>query len=374
MNESVDSFNYILGTQTIGIKYRFTKETGLVETAERIREMGSNLLKISMSWNYCREEYRLPQRDDIRSLTDLAKMEPSFRHVLDMPFAYYHIWASCFSSGRWRDGFSEKEKTNEYNEMYEFAAYLLKQYKGSGKTFLLGHWEGDWLLTPPASPDKNPSPQAIQGMIDWLNIRQKAIDDAKRDIGTDNVNIFHYTEVNLVQKALKGEKCAVNSVLPFTDVDYVSYSSYDTIGPAKGNASEPLKKALDYIESKMKPKPGITGKRVFIGEYGFPLTGTTTPELQDAYSRDVCRTAIDWGCPFVLYWELYCNENPDGHHKGFWLIDENNKKQPFYFTLENYYRQSKNFVQKFQSDNGRFPTDSEFRKYALKLLKNPKTE
>ena len=38
----MDRFNYILGTQTIGVKYQFTQATKLVETAQRILNMGSN--------------------------------------------------------------------------------------------------------------------------------------------------------------------------------------------------------------------------------------------------------------------------------------------------------------------------------------------
>src|SRR5687768_4008252 len=44
----VDTVNYVLGTQTIGIKYKFTAQTGLLETAQRIQEMGSTILKFDM--------------------------------------------------------------------------------------------------------------------------------------------------------------------------------------------------------------------------------------------------------------------------------------------------------------------------------------
>jgi hypothetical protein len=76
---------------------------------------------------------------------------------------------------------------------------------GTGKTFLLGHWEGDWYLTRDAQDE--PTPTKIRGMIDWLNIRQKAVDDAKRDTRHSDVHLFHYTEANLVQKGMKGGKC-----------------------------------------------------------------------------------------------------------------------------------------------------------------------
>jgi len=367
--EPVDAYNYVLGTQTIGVKYGFTDQTRLVETAERIREMGSNILKICMSKTYCGGDYSLPKRDDVRSLADLAKNEPSFRAVLDMPFAYTLIWAYGFSSGGWEDGLSEEERTSEYKEMHALAVYLLSRYEGSGKTFLIGHWEGDWHLLRGYDAQKAPSAQAIAGMIDWLNVRQKAIDDAKRDVAAKGVHLYQYTEVNLVQKGIRGQACLTTDVLPHTRVDYVSYSSYDTINAHAGKAGSALPEALDFIESKLPPKRGLEGKRVFIGEYGFPLEQTQTPEKQDQYSRDVCLAALDWGCPFVLYWELYCNENPDGRHRGFWLIDDKNRKQPFYVTLQDYYQQSRRFVSEFKSQQGRLPTDAEYRRKAVEILR-----
>lgn len=365
----IDTFNYILGTQTIGVKYQFTQATRLVETAQRILAMGSNHLKINMSNRYCGVDYSLPKHNNIQSLTDLAQQEPSFRKVLDMPFAYYHIWAYCFSPGWWSDGLSEDERDKEYSELYAFASYLLRTYDRSGKTFFIGHWEGDWHLRPGYDQTKDPTPQAIQGMIDWLNTRQKAIDDAKRDTPATGVTLYHYTEANLVQIGMQGRPCLVTNVLPHTSVDYVSYSSYDTTLPHKGDVSDSLSRALDFIEARLPHKPGMAGKRVFIGEYGFPLESGTTPEIQSQHSQDVCRAALAWGCPFVLYWEMYCNEIKDTGHRGFWLIDDKDVKQPFYLWLETYYQQSREFVQDFERQHGRVPTHDEFTAKALKRFK-----
>lgn len=365
----VDTFKYILGTQTIGVKYGFTKKTRLVETAERIRALGSNILKISMGRKYCREDYALPKREDIKSLKDLAANEPSFKKVLDMPFGYYLIQAYTFSNGWRAEGFTGENLEQEYKEIYDLAFYLLKRYAGAGKTFLLGHWEGDWHLHAGNDPKKEPDPQTIEDMIAWLNIRQKAIDDARRDAKARGVYIYQYTEVNLVQKGMKGGTCVANNVLPYTTVDFVSYSAYDTINPHMGGAREALREALDYIESKLPSKPGIAGKRVFIGEFGFPLKAAGSPEKQDEYARDISRAALEWGCPFVLYREFYCNEtDADGKHKGFWLIDDKNKKQPFYNTLKTYYQKSKKFIADFEKKHKRIPTDAEFRQKALKFL------
>ena len=44
IDNQIKSFNFVLGTQTVGSKYKFTDETMLVETAKQIKAMGSNLL------------------------------------------------------------------------------------------------------------------------------------------------------------------------------------------------------------------------------------------------------------------------------------------------------------------------------------------
>lgn len=371
--KKLDTTNYILSTQTIGPKYQFTKDTKLVETAKIIHEIGSNTLKIALSKKYSKNHYGLPEREEIKSVKDLAEKEPSFKTVLDMPFAYYHIWVYTFSSGKsWTDGFTEEEQKKEYREVYDLAKYLLKTYNGTGKTFLLGNWEGDWHLHPNYERNKDPSPVRIKGMTDWYNVRQKAIDDAKKDVKDTDVKVYHYAEVNLVQKGMKGKKCLINSVLPNTNVDYLSYSSYDTTNPFKGNVKKELHKALDYMESKLPPKKGIKGKRVFIGEYGVPTVHAGSPEKQDRYSRDVCVASLEWGCPFVMYWQVYCNEINKNKHRGYWLIDNKNKKQPFFYTLRNYHSEMKKYVADFKKKNGRAPTDAEIRKKAIEVLKKVK--
>ena len=47
----VETFNYILGTQTFAPSYQFTDQTELVETAQAIYDMGSNILKTALAMN-----------------------------------------------------------------------------------------------------------------------------------------------------------------------------------------------------------------------------------------------------------------------------------------------------------------------------------
>ena len=360
----VDGFNAALGTQTIGVKYGFTDRTRLVETAEAILSMGSNILKISLEPDYP-DNYALPKCKGVGSFAELVAKEPSFKVVLDMPFKFYFLWAHSFKQVKWADGLSETEREVAHREMFDLTAYLLATYSGTGKNFFIGSWENDWLLYQNYDLKFEIPAARLQGMVDWMNVRQQAVDEAKAQTPHTNVKVWHYLEVNQAVLGMRGKVSVASHVLPKTHVDFVSYSSYDALGNM-----ETLKSALDYIDRMMPAKEGMPGRRVFIGEYGFPLAKVKTPAEQDRRAREVCRTALQWGCPFVLYWELYCNEIQDGKHRGFWLIDDKETKQPFYFTLQRYYAGMREFRAQFRERCGREPARDEWLPQALDLLKD----
>ena len=358
-------FNHIIGTQTFQPAYQFTREPRLLETARAIRALGCSVIKFELSPRYAQARGNSPQKlPTVRTLTDLARDEPAHRQVLDMPFAHVVLWAHTFAGGegRWRRGFSRAAAEAQYRELHDFVTHLLKTYRGSGKIFYLGHWEGDGWLRGTVAPenDAKVTPEAAQGMADWLNTRQRAVDDAKRDTPSAGVQVWHYTEVNHVKLAMLGRPALVNRVLPRTAVDLVSYSSYDT-------QSDPrmLKAALSYIESQLPAKPGITGRRVFIGEYGFPRV-YHTPEEQDRHARAVIRAGLEWGAPLILYWELYNNEvEPGGKQRGFWLIDDQGVKQPVYETHRRLLERGRRLVAETSVTAGQPVSHDSFRRAAL---------
>ena len=396
-----EAFNYIVGTQTIGATYQFTQASVLVETAQAIFDMGSNLLKFTLGRDYQRMmlkpskaaypetmQYLLNQGSDasntprikfpgasiqpppgdpaIKTLTDLARTEPSYRKVFAMPFAYYVIWTYAFTPRWWLKGFAAEDQQKEYWEMYAFATHLLKTYSGTGKTFYLGHWEGDWHLRPDLNTqtDAGVTAESLQGMTDWLNTRQRAIDDAKRRTPHRGVQVYHYTEVNHVSSvSMAGRPSVTNRVLPRTNVDFVSYSTYDSLDDIPNK----IPRALDYIESKLPPKAGIAGRRVFIGEYGFAAHTFPEPE-RDLRSRHVMRIGLEWGCPFVLCWQMYNNEYTNGVENGYWLIDDHGVKQPLWHTLADFCREARQYVGNTKRHTGKLPTDAEFRRFALGVL------
>lgn len=385
VNDAVASYNYAIGTQTVGAKYQFTDKTMLVETAQEIKNMGSNLLKFSMHPRYCTENYGLPKNDEITSLTKLAILEPSVKEVLDMDFKYYHIWTYGFSQYtnepeggkddtaqiKFINGYPQEYEDALYKELYEFATYLLKTYNKTGKVFYLGNWEGDWHLRSDYDRTKPANPQTLEGMIKWCKVRQKAIDDAKRDVPHNNVQLYHYIEVNLVQKAMKESDAVVvtNSIVNVVNPDYVSYSSYDATNPFKTEEAvrKNLQKSLSYIESHLKPKKGLpAGKRVWIGEYGSP-SSNYDDHMQNLRSIWTIKAALEWGTPYILYWEMYNNEinSNTGEQVGYWLINDRGTKQPVWYTHNDFYKESKEYVANYFKKNKKVPSFDEFRMSAL---------
>lgn len=386
-SKKIESYNYAIGTQTVGSKYKFTDKTMLVETAEEIKNMGSNLLKFSMHPRYCTENYGLPKNDKINSLKKLATLEPSVKKVLDMDFKFYHIWVYGFSQYtpeppgakddtaqiKFINGYPKKYEDALYKELYEFTSHILKTYNNSGKTFYLGNWEGDWHLRSDYDRTKPVNLKTLEGMIKWSKIRQKAIDDAKKNIAHKNVEVYHYIEVNLVRKALNepNAKVVTNSIVNKVNPDYVSYSSYDATNPYKTekDLNVNLKKSLDFIESQLSPKKNLPkGKRVWIGEYGNPSINFDD-KTQNIRSIWTIRTAIEWGTPFILYWEMYNNEikKETQEQVGYWLIDDKGKKQPIWHTHNNFYKEAKLYVRNYINKKGEAPSFEEFSKNALQF-------
>ncbi|MEI7727990.1 MAG: hypothetical protein WCO56_00345 [Verrucomicrobiota bacterium] len=353
---SLDTYNYVIGTQTIGASYQFTKEPKLVETARAILAMGSSTLKFSLT----------PQggvTPKPRTLAETAERDPAVRAVFELPFAHYVMWVSPLSAPG-GGAFAAKRLGAEREETYELAKYLLKTYNGTGKSFYLGNWEGDWLLTH-TNPKYVPSTEEVQDMINWANTRQKAVDDARRETPHANVYVYYYIEVNRVRDAMEGKVRVANKVLPQTNPDFVSYSSYDA---QHGDIEKSYAESLDYLQARLTPKPAIPGKRVFIGEYGMLLLGNTA-QAQATLARHVMRAGLSWGCPFILYWEMYNNEvTPEGRQRGFWLIDDQGIKQPVYFTHQKFLEQARAYVADFTAKHGRAPNREEFGRAGLAWL------
>ena len=325
----------IIGVTHVNGQYYLIGEDFLNEGADQILALGSRVIKVwfhnpqgSYSFN--------SQWPDMDSLVEIAQ-SPYFRKLFDKPFTTYIIM--CFSMARsasyWRNGITEEQKQDEQWQFYELTKHLLTTYRGTNKTFILQHWEGDWLIR--GSYDKNvdPTPEAITGMIDWLNARQEGVNQAREEVGLDGVWVYHAAEVNRVVSSMKeGKPNVVSTVLPHTKLDLVSYSAWDATTEHSEN-SQMFREALDFIAKNMPDSPDFGNRNVYVGEFGMPENNFSTGQIQKVIPG-VVETALDWGCPYIIYWQLYCNELKDPKQlvpvgsndavRGFWLIRPDGSK------------------------------------------------
>ncbi|WP_242157508.1 hypothetical protein [Aestuariivivens sediminis] len=370
-NMPLEDYNLVLGLNCFPTKYQFSKDTKLIEQAKQARALGTNIFKSSITDRYLKD-YGFT-KSDANNIMDVIKIIPDYDQIFKMDFNYYLFWVHTATGINWKKGIDNKQEKRLYNEMYNFVSYLLKNYNNTGKTFLIGNWEGDWLLHGTQNRNLTPPKEHVDNMTKWLQIRSRAINDAKKDIKHNNVSLYYYIEVNLVKKGMEGKTCITKDILPNVDVDFVSYSSYESSKKKDYEANkESLIRVLDYIEGQLKPKEGLPFKRrVFIGEYGGHAFDDrpATHLRQFNNAKDIMQIALEEDLPFTLYWQMYNNEyTPEGISKNMSLINEKGKKRPLYDLHQRYYKQVNDYLKTYKTQYNVYPSHEDFKKKALGIL------
>ena len=195
--------NLVVGTQEIygthWREYNFTAASNvLAEQRQVVAKMGGNQLKLKLSGTRpdttC-ASYRLHDGicDKAQNLAELAQV-PAVAATLALPSVrFYHIWMYTYASGGdWlKRDWTPASLAAEKAEVKALATHLLNTYDGTGKVFMCGNWEGDWMLLG-ASGCKNsngkgynrscnPTPEVIQRMVLWGQARQSAFDEAREE-------------------------------------------------------------------------------------------------------------------------------------------------------------------------------------------------
>jgi hypothetical protein len=373
----VDAYNVRVGTETFAALYKFTANSALVETAQAITNMGSDTIKFYLGSDASGQAgVNLPA--NVTNLLTLVRDDPDYHQVLDMPFRHFVMWAYPLENSDewWGGGYNTTQGAKDYQEMYNLTHYLLTNYNNSGKTFYLGHWEGDGYLKV-NDWATNPSMTTVQGMIGWLNNRQQAVDDAKNATTYTNVMVYNYAECNRVRDAMLNDSNnnvrVINYVVPYvTNLDCLSYSSYDS----QNLSSSDLYTTLNYMESMIPTNKAATvpGPRMWIGEYGW---GYESVAAQEPVDRSYIQRLLGWNwngqcLPFLLFWEMYSNYNPNGA-TNFCLVDYTDNKVPSWYLQHYFFNAARLLTAQFKEQNGRLPTDTEFSSLTTPLLNQPLT-
>ena len=340
------NFKNMIGATHMDGQYYFTKEPYIIEGAKKMNELGYGILKLWFSkangnaggYKY-NSDWKLTRSMSFRELAE----HPYYNEVFNMPFKVFALNINEGFGGASTEDQTDRLKRIE-GEFYELTKYLITQFKQRDVTFILELWEGDWFMrggTQPSAHWKKGEVPAdasirVKNMVDWLTARQNGVDRARKEMGKSKCKVYNAAEVNKVYDGMEGIPTITTDVLPKVKVDMVSWSAYD------GKSADGLKmyKGIEYIRQHLNPTSYMKGKKVvFIGEIGEPENmNNQTRESIRKFWDVMLGVYLAQNIPYIIHWELYCNENKDGSPRmqernktaeelrGFWLIRPDGSK------------------------------------------------
>lgn len=319
-----------LGTTHYHGKYYFTEEPFLLEGCKAIQRLGMRVAKLWLSAElpgyFYHSDWQLKPN---AALAEVAR-HPYFLQAFALPFSTFVL--EVFPGTRDGKPFLDpaRDYAQEEEELHGLAAYLLRSYADRDVTFILQHWEGDWMLRgqagrlwqPGGPPDAD---KRCKAFIRWLAARQRGVSQARAEAGATKCRVYHAAEVNRVLDALRGIPTVTSHVLPHVAVDLVSWSSYDGM-----KSPITLWQGLELIRHYARPSPVFGQPRVYIGEVGNPEQGKSEETIVSWWDQAM-GVFLAQQVPWIVHWELYCNEplDRDKHDhrlrraeelRGFWLI------------------------------------------------------
>jgi hypothetical protein len=312
----------------------------LLSGSAKIQDLGAKNIYLAMTPNFRSQDYPGVDFGQPTSLVELADSAP-FRKVLSQPFETVAIAAYPLGNA---DFMHHLNTARVYQEMYQLTAYLIQKYRNSGKTFILKDWEADHKLEELNGPGKPATPDQIATYVAWWQTRHQAVDDARRALrSVRGVQVLDAIEFNALDEARKNLPSVLRDVIPQVDADIISYSAYESVN--KPPLGEMRRRILDDVEF-IRNFPGVRGRPLIIGEYGFSELGDAAlPESCSA--RSDC-SGVEWGTaskraeiatqafndagiPLSYYWQIIDNPERD---PGYGIIHKDGTPSGVYSQLQ----------------------------------------
>jgi uncharacterized protein (TIGR03437 family) len=292
--------------------------------ADKVAEVGSRTIRVALT---ARDIYELgfPPRTE---LVEIVKHPAYDRLLRDPRFQTIMLTAYSFSDGgdNWSDGYTQAEYVAEQNEIRQLGEYLLSNPAFANKTFLVFNWEGDNAIYYHGNKRS-----VWDYYTNWIKARTEGVKQARQNHPSSSVRLYSGLEFNAVKSPKTGQpcgtpvadpirndplqnRCLIDYVAPQVDVDYYSYSAWQSVNDKLGNPAESLKQRfkndLGFALAKVKElRPGITENNFIVGEFGFERarygecnSGNYINEMFDAFDGEGAFQAS-----YVIFWQIADN-------------------------------------------------------------------
>ncbi len=324
------SLSEIIGITHMNGKYRFDPSKDFMkEGVDEIEAMGSKVIKLFMgrstAINYPRYwGNNWPNLNtNTFTLTDLAQtsyFQDAFNRT---QFKTYVLTTFELTNNgnvtNFQDGISPEEESKLYNEIYNFTTYLCNTYQNTGKTFILSNWEGDGMLgfvnESPNLPSVTTQNTRINGFIKWLQIRQKAITDARNAANKQGVTVLGAAEFNHVNKGQTYTwPTMIDRVVPYLNMDLYSFSNWKSNTPSSVDDFNDL---IKYIKDRCPTSTLFGRNNLYLGETGtyeyLNVVGyiNGTNAASDRVTREIMQRntemALKAGVRYIVHWAIFDN-------------------------------------------------------------------
>jgi hypothetical protein len=211
-----------------------------------------------------------------------------------------------------------------FDEYEQLTEEIMRRESGTGREFVIGHWEGDnqvycgssfKFLTQDAERARclaqNPG-ERLEGLGAWLRIRQEAIAAGRqraKQAGAKDVEVWHAVEFNSLfhfrgvpgaGMRAKDYHGVLDALVPVVKPDFCSYSAWESLLPDR------LEKDLKVVAKACGPA------RVVIGELGYQPTEEHRDPTKDYLKAVAVLKKVQTPVAMVFFWEAF--------HQGFGLF------------------------------------------------------
>jgi hypothetical protein len=301
------------------------------EGVDAVAAIGGRIVRLAVSAKMNRD-YGIAW-DCIPGFTLAGAMQyPDVKKALDHPAisvfmltAYDGVtFGDCYTHEYLNPRLNTSRQAAIIQEYSDLTLYLYQTYQHTNKQFIISNWESDndvycgaadWYSTdnifradcdanyPRWYNNGNASPtESFWGLRLWFEARQQGIEDGRNralamGIGGRGRKVYLAPEVNICRHLRYGGlKSTLYDVVPYVKFDYVSYSSWESMG-----VSDPRSTLLEDLETIWS----VTGSHAII--LGEIRTGYSLADPQGSIQalREVMDDALSWGVSYAIYWDVY---------------------------------------------------------------------